>query len=95
MSVQSGGFVRAAFNFDTSEPGELALQENDVMQVLYPVDDNWLCGNLYGESGNFPANFVEPLALPTVGDFQKVFVATKDFKAEVDGDLGFLRGMHI
>ena len=93
MSGQSGGFVRAVFNFDTSESGEIALRENDVVQVLRPIDDNWLYGCLYGQCGNFPTNFVEPLTLPVVDDLQKLFVGIKDFQAEVDGDLGFHRGM--
>ena len=86
-------YVQAIFDFATSEPGEISLRVGDVVQVIHKVDDNWLYGSLYGHKGNFPAGFAQSVELPPIQTGQKVFVATRSFPAEVNGDLDLRKGM--
>ncbi|ELU16231.1 hypothetical protein CAPTEDRAFT_105924, partial [Capitella teleta] len=48
-----------------------------------------------GQSGSFPANFVQSLSLPSLFPHQKAFVALKTFDTKVDGDLVFSKGQVI
>jgi signal transducing adaptor molecule len=55
--------VRALFEFNGSEEGELAIKEGDIIQVhdctTFP---DWWMGTLNGIHGIFPANYVEKIA---------------------------------
>jgi signal transducing adaptor molecule len=55
--------VRALFEFNGSEEGELAIKEGDIIQVhdctTFP---DWWMGTLDGDHGIFPANYVEKIA---------------------------------
>ena len=85
-------YVRAIFDFPSTEVGDLSFHVDDIIQVVYDVDDNWLCGKLNSSVGNFPKNFVTPLDLPEIGQGQKLFAAIMDFYSDVTGDLCFRRG---
>ena len=85
-------YVKAVFDFPSTEVGDLSFHVDDIIQVIYDVDDNWFCGKLNGSVGNFPKNFVTPLHLPEIGQGQNLFVAVKDFYSDVPGDLPFRRG---
>ena len=42
-------------------PDELAIQENEIVQVLRLVEDGWYEGIYQGRQGVFPSNYVEKL----------------------------------
>lgn len=63
--------VRALFDFQPSEPGELKFQKGDVIAVLESVYKDWWKGSLRGQTGIFPLNYVEKLADPTADELQQ------------------------
>ena len=81
-------YVKAMYDFNTSEAGEIALRVGDIVRVVKQIDANWLQGETHGKVGSFPSNFVTELALPPVSNGQKIFQAVRSFPAEVQGDLG-------
>ncbi|KAJ5671724.1 hypothetical protein N7507_000851 [Penicillium longicatenatum] len=63
--------VRALFDFQPSEPGELQFRKGDVIAVLESVYKDWWKGSLRGQTGIFPLNYVEKLTDPTVEELQR------------------------
>ncbi|KAL9938398.1 hypothetical protein V8E36_003021 [Tilletia maclaganii] len=63
--------VRALYDFKPSEAGELGFSKGDVIRVLNAVYDHWWRGELRGDVGIFPVNYVEILPDPTPADLQK------------------------
>ncbi len=75
--------VRALFDFQPSEPGELQFRKGDVIAVLESVYKDWWKGSLRGQTGIFPLNYVEKLADPTQLELQK----EAQMEAEVFGEI--------
>ncbi|KAL4970729.1 ESCRT-0 subunit protein HSE1 [Aspergillus stella-maris] len=63
--------VRALYDFQPSEPGELQFRKGDVIAVLESVYKDWWKGSLRGQTGIFPLNYVEKLPDPTVEELQR------------------------
>ena len=63
--------VRALFDFQPSEPGELQFRKGDVIAVLESVYKDWWKGSLRGQTGIFPLNYVEKLQDPTPDELQQ------------------------
>lgn len=63
--------VRALFDFQPSEQGELQFRKGDVIAVLESVYKDWWKGSLRGQTGIFPLNYVEKLADPTQDELQQ------------------------
>ena len=63
--------VRALFDFQPSEPGELQFRKGDIIAVLESVYKDWWKGSLKGQTGIFPLNYVEKLSDPTQEDLQR------------------------
>ncbi|MCJ1312536.1 ESCRT-0 subunit protein hse1 [Agyrium rufum] len=57
--------VRALFDFQPSEAGELQFKKGDIIAVLESVYKDWWKGSLRGQTGIFPLNYVEKIADPT------------------------------
>ena len=57
--------VKALYDFQPSEPGELQFRKGDVIAVLESVYKDWWKGSLRGQTGIFPLNYVEKLSDPT------------------------------
>lgn len=55
-------FVRALYDFEPDEPGELRLFRGDVVRILDTVYEQWWRGEVRHEVGIFPVNYVEPIA---------------------------------
>lgn len=53
--------VKAAFDFDPQEDGELKLKKGDIIVVLDRSDPNWWRGTCNGKEGMFPAPYVTEL----------------------------------
>lgn len=75
--------VRALFDFQPSEPGELQFRKGDVIAVLESVYKDWWKGSLRGQTGIFPLNYVEKLQDPTQDELQK----EAQMEAEVFGQI--------
>lgn len=54
-------FVRALYDFEPDEPGELAFSAGDEIRVLDSVYEQWWRGELRQDVGIFPVNYVEPM----------------------------------
>lgn len=61
IGSQQTQFVTALFDFDGQNPGDLAFREGDRIRVIKKTDstDDWWEGELRGQSGSFPANYVQ------------------------------------
>ena len=75
--------VRALFDFQPSEAGELQFRKGDVIAVLESVYKDWWKGSLRGQTGIFPLNYVEKLQDPTPDELQK----EAQVEAEVFGQI--------
>ncbi|XP_058447418.1 uncharacterized protein LOC131427874 isoform X2 [Malaya genurostris] len=51
--------VRVLYTFNAEMPEDLTIIENEFVTVMYQVNQEWLFGDMYGQQGQFPANFVE------------------------------------
>ncbi|CRK93006.1 CLUMA_CG006524, isoform A [Clunio marinus] len=59
--------IRALYNFNAETDEDLSLRENEIVNVLFEINHDWLYGsNMRGDYGQFPANFIEyvPRNLP-------------------------------
>lgn len=63
--------VRALYDFQPSETGELQFRKGDIIAVLESVYKDWWKGSLRGQTGIFPLNYVEKLPDPTVDELQR------------------------
>lgn len=75
--------VRALFDFQPSEAGELQFRKGDIIAVMESVYKDWWKGSLRGQTGIFPLNYVEKLADPTQDDLQR----EAQMEAEVFGEI--------
>ncbi|KAK6191104.1 hypothetical protein SNE40_002849 [Patella caerulea] len=93
MEIIPGNYVKAVFDFETSQAGEICIKTGQIILVTNVVDDNWVCGKLDGKEGNIPTNFVEKINVPQIKSSQKLFLSIETFKSSEDGDLNFEKGI--
>lgn len=75
--------VRALFDFQPSEPGELEFKKGDIIAVLESVYKDWWKGSLRGHTGIFPLNYVEKLSDPTPEELQREAQMESEVFAEI------------
>lgn len=75
--------VRALFDFQPSEEGELQFKKDDIIAVLESAYKDWWKGSLRGQVGIFPLNYVEKLADATPEELQR----EAQMEAEVFGQI--------
>ena len=80
--------VRALYDFQPSEPGELQFRRGDIIAVLESVYKDWWKGSLRGQSGIFPLNYVEKLQDPTREEMER----DAQMEAEVFGEIKNVEG---
>jgi hypothetical protein len=57
---KGGHRARVQYDYEKAEDNEIELKENDIVTNIEMVDDDWWMGqNVAGETGLFPANYVE------------------------------------
>ncbi|XP_063696892.1 endophilin-A isoform X2 [Culicoides brevitarsis] len=52
-------YCTALYDFEAENPGELGFKENDIIQLIQRVDDNWFEGSVNGRTGYFPQTYVQ------------------------------------
>ncbi|KAI4123113.1 MAG: hypothetical protein LQ341_007236, partial [Variospora aurantia] len=75
--------VRALFDFQPSEAGELQFRKGDIIAVIESVYKDWWKGSLKGQTGIFPLNYVEKLSDPTQEDLQREAQMEAEVFAEI------------
>ena len=75
--------VRALFDFQPSEAGELQFKKGDIIAVLESVYKDWWKGSLRGQTGIFPLNYVEKLTDPTREELQREAQMEAEVFAEI------------
>ncbi|EEP76316.1 conserved hypothetical protein [Uncinocarpus reesii 1704] len=75
--------VRALYDFQPSEPGELQFRKGDIIAVLESVYKDWWKGSLRGQVGIFPLNYVEKLSDPTQEELQREAQMEAEVFAEI------------
>ncbi|KAH8315141.1 uncharacterized protein l(3)05822 [Drosophila kikkawai] len=67
-ATSSSSTAICLYHFPGGVEGDLALQENERVTVLYRINEDWLYGEVAGRQGQFPANFIDqvPSTLPTL-----------------------------
>lgn len=75
--------VRALYDFQPTEAGELQFQKGDIIAAFESVYKDWWKGSLRGQTGIFPLNYVEKILDPTQEELQREAQA----EAEVFGEI--------
>lgn len=57
--------VKALYDFEPNEEGELAFKEGDIIRVIDSAYKDWWKGEFRGQIGIFPVNYVDPIPDPT------------------------------
>jgi signal transducing adaptor molecule len=50
--------VKALYDFEPNEEGELSFKEGDIIRVIDSVYKDWWKGELRGQIGIFPVNYI-------------------------------------
>jgi signal transducing adaptor molecule len=50
--------VKALYDFEPNEEGELPFKEGDIIRVIDSVYQDWWKGELRGQIGIFPVNYI-------------------------------------
>ncbi|XP_041466815.1 dynamin-binding protein-like isoform X2 [Lytechinus variegatus] len=95
--MEVGSRVVAIFDFETTEPGELALKAGDEVDITSRINENWIAGTCNGKTGTFPANFVKPVDEASSNISEKKptsyqVTAVQDYQSSTEGDLCFKTG---
>ncbi|KAL8807767.1 MAG: hypothetical protein Q9200_004539, partial [Gallowayella weberi] len=75
--------VRALYDFQPSEAGELQFRKGDIIAVLESVYKDWWKGSLKGQTGIFPLNYVEKLSDPTQEELHREAQMEAEVFAEI------------
>lgn len=75
--------VKALFDFQPSEAGELQFRKGDIITVLESVYKDWWKGSLKGNTGIFPLNYVEKLSDPSQEELQREAYMEAEVFAEI------------
>ncbi|XP_055387664.1 SH3 domain-containing protein 19 [Condylostylus longicornis] len=57
----TSNIVKVLYTFEASYPEDLTILENQMVKILYRINEDWLFGEINNKQGQFPANFVEKI----------------------------------
>ncbi|GAA94771.1 uncharacterized protein L969DRAFT_97264 [Mixia osmundae IAM 14324] len=63
--------VRALYDFEPAQEGEMALKKGDIVRVLDSNYEEWWKGECRGRIGIFPISYVESLPEPTIDEVHR------------------------
>ncbi|CAG2198569.1 ITSN [Mytilus edulis] len=66
LEQQEGECYVAVYSYQSSEPGDLHFNQNDVVMVT-KMDGDWWTGSMGDRTGIFPHNYVKKMDIPQVG----------------------------
>ncbi|KAI8099297.1 uncharacterized protein BX664DRAFT_320956 [Halteromyces radiatus] len=75
--------VRALYDFQPTEQGELGFQKGDIVRVIESVYRDWWKGELRGKTGIFPVNYVEKIVDPSHADLMKEAQMESEVMSEI------------
>ncbi|KAF9917078.1 ESCRT-0 subunit protein hse1 [Linnemannia zychae] len=88
--------VRALYDFEPTESGELGFQKDDIIVVLATSYQDWWKGELYGRQGIFPVNYVEEIkegeSISNGGDGEDEALVLQEAK-NIDGLIQMLQNV--
>jgi len=58
---EQGEWAEALYDYDSTEPGDLSIKENQRMLITERTSDDWWTGEVNGKKGLFPASYVKLL----------------------------------
>jgi hypothetical protein len=53
--------AKAVYDYAAASPDEISIREGDIITVIDSSDPDWWKGELKGQIGTFPANYVEKM----------------------------------
>ncbi|KAH8074938.1 hypothetical protein BXZ70DRAFT_744016 [Cristinia sonorae] len=56
---RAGDWAEALYDYESEDPGDLALREHQRVLVLEKTSDDWWTGEMDGQRGLFPASYVK------------------------------------
>jgi hypothetical protein len=83
----------ALYDFPATQPGDLALQANDVVVLIRRVNKEWLYGKVCDKEGIFPESFVQ-IEVPLPCEDQ-IVTALYEFRPQMAGDLLLRPGQKV
>jgi hypothetical protein len=81
-------YVTALYDFDAAKEGDLTIRAGDVITLVTKLDSDWWTGELNGETGDFPASYVEEggdAAVSPKEDLSEAGSGSKHASVEVEG----------
>ncbi|CAL4214360.1 unnamed protein product, partial [Meganyctiphanes norvegica] len=58
-TISGQPYAKALFNYDRKEPRDLSFKKGDIVILRKKIDSNWYQGELNGNTGFFPASYVQ------------------------------------
>lgn len=89
--ISSDDRVIAIYPWIGKESNHLSFNKNDVIKVSERQDE-WLFGDLNGQSGWFPKSYVNDVGVGTEPVPEEFYVTLYSFEGQETGDLGFEAG---
>ena len=87
----AGCMVRALYDFNASNIGELSFVQGDVIIITQEINRDWYEGIVECRKGLFPVSYTEKLDLSNC----RIMTATQDYNSNNERELSFFKGDQI
>ena len=89
--MMAGCMVRALYDFNASNIGELSFVQGDVIIITQEINRDWYEGIVECRKGLFPVSYTEKLELSNC----RIVTATQDYNSNNERELSFFKGDQI
>ncbi|POY73370.1 hypothetical protein BMF94_3707 [Rhodotorula taiwanensis] len=79
--------ARAMYDFRGESDDELTFSRGEMIRVIDAVSDEWWRGELRGQTGIFPTNYVEPASAPVAASSQPHPAGPAQSADEIEGEV--------